>query len=180
MKMEGMSYAQRVASRRRAVFLRRARRVVLIALAAAAMLVAEVSLINQLVNRGEAAAVVREGGPEAAAALIPVPVIVQVEASDPPEGCAADAALTAKDPDALMTAFGGAEAMHAAILAGEAPCVPLDDQAMPWVVVNKHRPLQPLDYAPAELAVPPSHVVECSLSAEVIEPYEQLVAAAAK
>lgn len=175
-----MSYAQRVAARRRAVFLRRARRVSLIVLAAGAMLVAEVSLINQLVNRGEAATVVREGRPEAAAALIPVPVIVQVEAADPPEGCAADAALTAKDPAVLYEAFGGAAAMHEAILAGDAPCVRLDDPALPWVVVNKQRPLNPLHYAPGELRVPPSHIVEASLRADVVDSFERLVAAAAE
>lgn len=177
--MEPMSYAQRVSARRRAAFLRRARRTVVIALAAATMLVAEVSLISQLVDRGEAAAVVREGGPAASAALIPVPIIDQVEAADPPEGCAADAALRAKDPAALMEAFGGAEAMHAAILAGDAPCVPLDDPALPWVVVNKQRPLDPIHYAPADLRVPPSHVADVSLRADVVNSFEQLVAAAA-
>ncbi|WP_345752243.1 M15 family metallopeptidase [Microbacterium rhizophilus] len=173
-----MSYAQRVSARHRVVLLRRARRVALVALAAGALLASEVSLINQLVSRGEAAEVVRSGGPEAAAALLPVPVIVQVEATEPPEGCGADGALRAKDPAALLDAFGGAKGMHAAILAGDAPCVPLDDPALPWVVVNKQRPLDPIRYAPGVLAVPPSHVVEGSLRADVVESFEKLVAAA--
>jgi D-alanyl-D-alanine carboxypeptidase len=173
-----MSYAQRVAARRRVTLLRRARRVALIALAACALLVSEVSLISQLVERGEAATVVRAGGPEAAAALVPVPVIVQVEAADPPQGCAAGDALRAKDPAVLLEAFGGAAGMRDAILAGNAPCVPLDDPALPWVVVNKQRPLSPLRYAPAELRVPPSHVVQGGLRADVVDSFEQLVATA--
>lgn len=173
-----MSYAQRVSARRRAAWLRRARRIALVALGAGVLLVSEVSLITQIVSRSEAAAVVRAGGPDAVvAALLPVPVIDQVEAGDPPEGCAGDG-LQAKTPDALIGAFGGAEAMHKAILAGDAPCVPLDDPSLPWVVVNKQRPLEPIGYAPDALAVPPSHVVEGSLRADVVDSFERLVAAA--
>lgn len=181
-----MSYAQRVADRRRAVLLRRARRIALVALAAGTLLVAEVSLITQLVNRGEAAAVARGGGPEAAAALaapiIPVPQIVQAEASAETEPvCASErtgAALTAKDPTALLEAFGGAEQLRDAVASGEAPCVPLDDPVLPWVVVNKQRPLQPIDYAPAELQVPPSSIVQGGLRSGVVPAFEELVAAA--
>ena len=179
-----MSYARRVAARRRAVHLRRARRVALVALAAGALLAGEVAMLSQLVERGGASAAERlpEPAPTVAAdQIIPVPVIVQAAAGDPagaPKGCA-DGALQAKGPQALLDAFGGAAGMQAAILDGDAPCVPLDDPSLPWVVVNKTRPLQPNDYAPADVRVPPSHMVEGELRADVIDSYEQLVAAAA-
>jgi D-alanyl-D-alanine carboxypeptidase len=181
-----MSYAERVARRRRAVLLRRARRATFVALAAAVLLLSEVSLITQLVSRGEAAAVVRAGGPAASAALaapiIPVPRIVQVEAAAEAEPLCespgTDAALTAKDPAALLEAFGGPAAMRDAIAAGRAPCVPLDEPALPWVVVNKQRPLEPIDYAPSSLQVPPSHIVPGELRADVVPAFEALVAAA--
>ncbi|MER7797384.1 M15 family metallopeptidase [Microbacterium sp. NPDC096154] len=179
-----MSLAQRVAVRRRAVRLRRTRRVALIALAAGAVLTAEISLISQLVSRGEAAAVVREAAPQSAATpepIIPVPKIVQVPAADPTcESTETGAALTAKDPAAVFEAFGGAAALREAILAGAAPCVPLDDPALPWVVVNKKRPLEPIDFRPAEIRVPPSSIVQGGLRAEVVDSFERLAAAVAE
>lgn len=154
-------------------------------LTAGALLFGEVAMLSQLVNRDEAvAAAERAPEPDSdppADQIIPVPVIVQAEVvitGDEPQGCA-DGALQAKSATALLDAFGGAAGMQAAILAGQAPCVPLDDPSLPWVVVNKSRPLQPHDYAPADVRVPPSHIVEGQLRGDVIDSFEQLVAAAA-
>ncbi|GAA3659679.1 M15 family metallopeptidase [Microbacterium marinilacus] len=173
-----MSYAQRVADRRRAVFLRRARRVLLVALAAALMLIVEVSLISQLVSRNESAAVLAAQSPDDSGLTIPVPTIDQVEAEEPRcESSAAGDALTAKDPAALIEALGGAEQLREAVAAGAAPCVPLDDPVLPWVVVNKQRAIVPVDYAP-QVQVPPSHVVEGGLRVDVVDAFERMVAAA--
>ncbi|MBO3662896.1 M15 family metallopeptidase [Microbacterium sp. NEAU-LLB] len=155
----------------------------MVALAAAALLGGEVAMLTELVDRGPAAAAERapdaEDHGDDAAGVIPVPVIEQVTADPdgPVDGCAGGA-LQAKDPAAMIAAFGGAAAMHEAILAGAAPCVPLDDPSLPWVVVNKLRPLNPAQYAPSHVEVPPSHMVDGRLRADVIASFEQLVAAA--
>lgn len=63
-------------------------------------------------------------------------------------------ALAAGDEQAVIAATGGAEAFRSAVATGGVPCVPLDDPARTWVVVNKQRPHVPIDYSPAPLAMP--------------------------
>ncbi|MFD5224343.1 M15 family metallopeptidase [Microbacterium sp. NPDC058342] len=87
----------------------------------------------------------------AAVMSLPDVVVAQTVAADP---CATDAvtsALRSDDDAAVIAAFGGGEAFRAAIAAGNAPCVALDDPRRAWVVVNKLRPLHPVDYAPASV-----------------------------
>ena len=79
---------------------------------------------------------------------------VQVDATTATDPCASDAVqqgLAAGDDAAVIAAFGGGEGFRAAVIAGNAPCISLSDPARVWVVVNKARPLQPVDYAPAGL-----------------------------
>lgn len=64
------------------------------------------------------------------------------------------AALAAGDDTAAIAAAGGAGAFRAAVAGGTLPCANLADPARVWVVVDKHRPLAPVDYAPAPLALP--------------------------
>lgn len=61
------------------------------------------------------------------------------------------AALAAGDDAATIAATGGPEAFRAAVAAGTAPCIRLDDPARVWVVVNKQRPSAPIDAVPAPL-----------------------------
>ena len=70
---------------------------------------------------------------------------------DRPEVLAALASGTDAD---VIAAAGGAAEFRSAVWSGQAPCVPLDAPARPWVVVNKARPFVPLDYEPAARVVP--------------------------
>lgn len=63
-------------------------------------------------------------------------------------------ALAAGDDAAAIAAAGGPEAFRAAVAGGTAGCVRLDDSARVWVVLNKTRPHNPLDYRPASLELP--------------------------
>ncbi|KFF59281.1 hypothetical protein JF66_12545 [Cryobacterium sp. MLB-32] len=55
----------------------------------------------------------------------------------------------------------------------------IDDPASAWVVVNKHRPLQPADYSPTDLvAVPVPHTWQPQLRQEASAAVEQMFAAA--
>ncbi|WP_324012811.1 M15 family metallopeptidase [Microbacterium sp. JZ37] len=80
---------------------------------------------------------------------LPVPQFEVVVAEDP---CASPAAAAAGDAAAVVAAFGGAEEFREAAAEG-ASCIRLDDPTQPWVVVNKQRPVNPIDYAP-EVMVP--------------------------
>ena len=61
-------------------------------------------------------------------------------------------AIAVADDSAIIAGFGGGESFRAAVVAGNAPCIALDDPAHVWVVVNKARPLAPLSFAPSSLA----------------------------
>lgn len=63
-------------------------------------------------------------------------------------------ALAATDDAAVIESMGGAEAFRAAIVDGEAECIHLDDPAHVWVVANKTRPYDPIDYRPESLEAP--------------------------
>lgn len=86
---------------------------------------------------------------------LPVPDITQSPAAEDP--CALPeftAALAAGDDPAAIAAVGGGEAFRAAVAAGSLSCVGLSDPGHVWVVVNKHRPLDPIDVWPPDLVVP--------------------------
>ncbi|GAA3932991.1 M15 family metallopeptidase [Microbacterium soli] len=87
----------------------------------------------------------------AAAMALPDVRMAQTPAADPCADAAVRSALTAGDDEATVHAFGGGEQFRAAVVAGNAPCISLEDPHRDWVVVNKLRPLQPADFAPASV-----------------------------
>lgn len=91
----------------------------------------------------------------APAESIPVPTTAAVAAAV--DICALPAvtdALAAGDDVAVIAAAGGASTFRASVALGAAPCVSLSDPSRLWVVVNKLRPYDPIDYAPASLVNP--------------------------
>ncbi|GAA4776940.1 hypothetical protein GCM10023351_22130 [Microbacterium gilvum] len=98
-------------------------------------------------------------------------------AAAPRVGCqspALPAALAVKDAARITQLFGGAGALRDAIAAGRADCLPLDDPALPWVVVNKQRAISPLSYTPPSLTVPSSSLVDGGIRSDAIGSFEQL------
>lgn len=87
----------------------------------------------------------------AAAMALPTVEVAAAPATDPCGDDQVIAALAAGDDDATVRAFGGGVEFRAAVVAGSAPCISLDDPNRTWVVVNKHRPLQPEAFVPASL-----------------------------
>lgn len=83
---------------------------------------------------------------------LPVPEVSQASAAasicDDPD---VQAALAAGDDEAVVTAAGGGEVFREAVVDGTAPCISLSDASRRWVVVNKTRALDPIDYAPSSL-----------------------------
>ncbi|GGF41481.1 hypothetical protein GCM10010922_16220 [Microbacterium sorbitolivorans] len=72
----------------------------------------------------------------------------------PRMGCQApdmSSAIAAHDAARIVRLFGGAGTFRDAVASGRASCVPLDDPALPWVLVNKQNPVSPIDYVPASL-----------------------------
>ncbi|MFT4235706.1 MAG: M15 family metallopeptidase [Microbacterium sp.] len=70
----------------------------------------------------------------------------------PTDACASAASVDVTDTADYLAAFGGAEAFREAA-AGGSDCIALDDPTTTWFVVNKTRPLNPVDFAP-EVKVP--------------------------
>lgn len=90
-----------------------------------------------------------------AVAEVPAVKVAATTAADPCSEPAVQQAIAAGDDAATIAGFGGGEDFRAAVVAGNAPCVSLADPARLWVVVNKARPLAPIDFAPPALdAVP--------------------------
>ena len=119
----------------------------------------------------------------APAATIPAPTIETAPAvldicADP----AVPSAIAAGDDAGAIAAAGGAEAFRAAIAAGIAACVPLDDPAHVWVVVNKLRPYTPIDYSPSPLSTPQGvrSAEGYTLRTDAAEAMSAMVAAAAQ
>ncbi|MCI1019914.1 M15 family metallopeptidase [Microbacterium sp. C5A9] len=92
---------------------------------------------------------------------LPEPVViasvpeVQVGATTAADPCSEPSVLEAiavADDAAIIAGFGGGESFRSAVVAGNAPCISLADPAHVWVVVNKARPLDPIEYAPSSLA----------------------------
>lgn len=107
---------------------------------------------------------------------LPVPQFEVVVAEDP---CASPSVASAGDAAAMIAAFGGAEEFREAAAEG-ASCIRLDDPTWPWVVVNKQRPVNPIDYAP-EVMVPSGtrSLVGGGLRADAAAALDALVADAA-
>lgn len=134
--------AARVASGR----LRR-RRVVVACAAVAGIVVA--ALWTSALLAGAPVAAPAADAPPPAAQSIPAPVFTRAPAAasicDDP---AVAAAVAAGDDEAVIVAAGGGMSFREAVVSGTAPCISLSDAARRWVVVNKQRPLNPIDYAP--------------------------------
>lgn len=64
------------------------------------------------------------------------------------------AALQSGEDAATIAAMGGAASFRAAVASGAAPCIDLADPARLWVVIDKTRPLDPIDYGPGSLTAP--------------------------
>jgi D-alanyl-D-alanine carboxypeptidase len=63
------------------------------------------------------------------------------------------AAIDSGDAEAVVIAAGGGEAFRDGVVSGEADaCIALDHPAWAWVVVNKQRPIEPIDFAPETVA----------------------------
>ncbi|WP_102193957.1 M15 family metallopeptidase [Microbacterium aurantiacum] len=92
--------------------------------------------------------------------VVEVPAVdtAATPAADPCADPAVQQALTVGDDAATVAGFGGGEEFRAAVVAGNAPCIALDDPARSWVVVNKARPLVPMDFTPAALVQMPLQV----------------------
>lgn len=152
---------------RRAQMLRRAERrrrraIVTIASATSAcvMIVAGAALTTGAGSAGAAPQPV-------VAAETPSPAPTPSQAADPQEAAeradsaeepfcddAVQAAIDSGDAEAVVVAAGGGEAFREGVVSGAADgCIALDHPAWSWVVVNKQRPIEPIDFAP-ETVVP--------------------------
>lgn len=95
------------------------------------------------------------GPPAVPAEGLPVPQLAAVPATATPcDDPDFTAALAAGDDSAAISAVGGGSAFREAVASGIAPCVSLSDPNREWVVVNKQRPLDPLDYRAGDLVMP--------------------------
>jgi len=125
----------------------------------------------------EQAAAQEPQGPETASEL-PTPQVETVEAETPCDNAEVTKALEGDDPSAVIAAFGGGEAFRAHVAAGSAPCVALDDGDWPWLVVNKHLTLDPVDFVPENLTAPNRRITSDSvLRAEATDALNELIAA---
>ncbi|MCI9859121.1 M15 family metallopeptidase [Microbacterium proteolyticum] len=96
-----------------------------------------------------------QGPPAVPAEGLPVPQLAAVPATATPcDDPAVTAALASRDDAAVISAIGGGSAFREAVASGIAPCVSLSDPNREWVVVNKQRPLDPLDYRAGDLVMP--------------------------
>lgn len=107
---------------------------------------------------------------------LPVPQVAAVAATATPcDDPAFTTALAQGDDTAAIAAAGGGAAFRTAVASGIAPCVSLSDPDREWLVVNKQRPLEPLDYYPGDLVMP-SNVRALEQSALRAAPAEALTA----
>ena len=110
---------------------------------------------NVVVGEAGTDAVARLGVTPLGVSELPVPNIEQTPAST--DICADPevvATLEARDDEGAIATAGGGEAFRVAVTSGNAPCVDLGDPARIWVVVNKQRPYDPIDYRPSGLMMP--------------------------
>ncbi|MBT2474338.1 M15 family metallopeptidase [Microbacterium sp. ISL-103] len=116
--------------------------------------VAAVGILMSLAGAWEASSVRSELSMPQPSVVREVPA-VEVGATTAADPCAepgVQAAISVADDAAIIAGFGGGESFRAAVVAGNAPCIALDDPAHVWVVVNKARPLAPLAFDPQSLA----------------------------
>jgi D-alanyl-D-alanine carboxypeptidase len=106
-------------------------------------------------SNAAAAAVALPGGADATAApATGLPVPAQTGAAARCDDPAVVTALAAGKDEDVVAAFGAA--FRGAVVDGAAPCVDLGDPHRLWIVVDKKRPLNPLDVEPTELVAPPT------------------------
>jgi len=107
---------------------------------------------------------------------VPAQTTVPTVSCDAPGVAAALSGGTDAD---VIAALGGAAAFREAVAAGAAPCVNLSEGARTWVVVNKLRPLEPVDYwpEPQERAAGVRQVSGGPLRADAAAALAQLAAA---
>ncbi|WP_240752636.1 M15 family metallopeptidase [Microbacterium hydrothermale] len=113
---------------------------------------------------------------------LPVPQVSAVAATATPcDDPAFTAALGQGDDTAAIAAAGGGAAFRSAVASGIAPCVSLSDPDREWLVVNKQRPLDPIDYAPGDLVMPANvrALEQSALRAAPAEALSAMVRAAA-
>lgn len=88
-------------------------------------------------------------------AALPAPTLTGVPATvDLCALPALTAALAAGDDAAVIAAAGGPQPFRDAVVGGRAPCIRLDDPARIWVVIDKARPANPVDYQPSPVVLP--------------------------
>ncbi|WP_051191757.1 M15 family metallopeptidase [Microbacterium luticocti] len=106
--------------------------------------------------------------------------LVEVASLDVCDIPAFTTALAAHDDAAAIRAAGGADEFRTAVAEGRAPCVSLSDPAHAWVVVDKLRPFDPIDYTPSPLTVPDKvrSIVGGELRADAAAALTRMVAAA--
>jgi len=106
-------------------------------------------------NAASDAVAVAPGPPAVPAEGLPVPELAAAPApATPCDDPAFTAALASKDDGAAIAAAGGGSAFRDAVASGIAPCVSLSDPTHQWVVVNKQRPYDPVDWRPDDLVMP--------------------------
>lgn len=126
----------------------------------------------------------RTEGEVPAASGIPAPAQTSVEVPAAASLCDDPAVTTALESGAdadVIAAVGGAEVFRAAVAGGTAPCLSLSQPGRVWVVVNKQRALDPIDYWP-EPQARAGGVQRTSgghVRADVADALEQLAPAAA-
>ncbi len=112
---------------------------------------------------------------------LPVPTVEQTPVStDICTKPAVIAALDAGDDAAAIEAAGGAEWFRIAVAEGGAECIDHADPTRVWVVINKTRPYDPVDYWPADLMFPDGvrSLEVASLRKEASAAFTEMVTAA--
>ena len=102
--------------------------------------------------------------------------------TDPDEGPFCDdavrAAIDTGSTDAVVSAAGGGEAFRDAVLSGRADeCISLEHPAWAWVVVNKQRPIEPIDFEPNVVAPQTYSAIGAHLTAEAARALDELAQA---
>ncbi|MBN9176711.1 MAG: M15 family metallopeptidase [Microbacterium sp.] len=131
----------------------------LVIAAAAILLIAAVAAAVALGGRGGSttADATQQTRVDPVPAVTSLPVPAQSAATVVAAGCDDPAVSTAlaqgSDAD-VIAALGGATAFRDLVATGSAPCVNLADPVREWVVVNKQRPLSPLEWEPDTVVAP--------------------------
>lgn len=112
---------------------------------------------------------------------LPVPTQTAAATSVCDEPAVTAALATGTDAD-VVAAFGGGAAFRSAVVSGAASCISLAAADRTWVVVNKQRPLDPLEFAPASVMRPEGmqRTADVRLRPDAAAALTALVAAAAE